>query len=115
MIADGMLDVTLAKSPHAAIPWWLMASFAYYLLDDPILSDARNDALCASILDGWADLTHPHKYAVDKASLTAGTAFGMKPTDYPPRVLWGLQHLTQRRFPIHTYAEHLAAQAESVL
>lgn len=83
MIRDAMLSAVTHQSPALMVPWYLMSAYLYYHRDAPILSDGAFDNLCKDLHDSWYGIEHRHKYAVDRPSLTAGTA--MMPLEaYPP-------------------------------
>ena len=71
------------------VPWYLMASYAYYKEDDPILSDAYFDNLAKRMLDAWDEIEHFHKHLITTIDLAAGSYLG----DYPERVKGGLEEL----------------------
>lgn len=89
-----MVDDTLEKQLDKAcmdivddninmtVPWYLMASYAYYVQDDPILSDGRFDRLSKMMLDNWDSIEHMHKSHITVSDLRAGTFLG----EYPSRV-----------------------------
>tara|TARA_R100000657_G_C4550386_1_gene23275 strand:- start:239 stop:481 length:243 start_codon:yes stop_codon:yes gene_type:complete len=58
---------------------YMMASYAYYVEDDPIISDAMFDQCAKSILEHWDTLDHPHKHLLSKEMLEAGTYLGKYP------------------------------------
>lgn len=66
------------------VPWYLMASFAYYHRDEPILSDGLFDHLCKDLLLHWDTITHRHRTAVDQASLSAGSCL-LRENQFPLR------------------------------
>lgn len=72
-----MLDARLKKvirpNPDMMIPWYLMASFAYYEHDRPFLSDRAFDQLAKDMLDVWDILEHRHKHLITEEDLEAGT------------------------------------------
>lgn len=86
-----MLDDHAAKifanNPNMMIPWYLMASYAYYKQDKPIFSDAFFDDMGKTMLSIWDDIEHFHKEYITKGDLEAGTFLG----EYPSRVEGGLQ------------------------
>ncbi len=62
------------------ISMYLMAAYAYYKDDDPILADFQFDDLANYLLENIDDLPeHPHKHMLTKDMLRAGTYLG----DYP--------------------------------
>ena len=74
------MDIIESK-PNMLIPWYIMASYAYYVQDDPILSDGVFDRLINRLTDQYDNLEHQHKDFVKKDALKAGTYLG----DYPTR------------------------------
>ena len=64
------------------VPWYLMAAYAYYNEDNPILSDSIFDRLGKKMLKEYDNITHMHKDFITKDELAAGTYLG----EYPSRV-----------------------------
>lgn len=64
------------------VPWYLMAAYAYYEEDNPILEDATFDRLAKRLLQEWDNVKHMHKDYLNKDMLEAGTFIG----EYPSRV-----------------------------
>jgi hypothetical protein len=79
----------ISRSKHMAVPYYLMASYAYYEQDDPIFSDAYYDELANFILNNYDTIDHYHKYLISKDDLEAGSYLG----SYPSKVIGGLGHL----------------------
>lgn len=71
------------------VPYYLMASYAYYKQDDPIFSDAFFDNMGKTMLERWDDIAHFHKEYINKGDLEAGTFLG----EYPTRVEGALRSL----------------------
>ena len=74
------------------VPWYLMASFAYYKQADPIFSDGFFDEMGKTMLECWDDIEHFHKEHISKDDLNAGTFLGK----YPSRVEGGLTALREK-------------------
>lgn len=74
---------TVDENPNMLIPWYLMASYLYYIHDESLLSDEVYDEVCARLSYLFKTLTHVHKHKIDSGALKAGTAFHMKEEDYP--------------------------------
>jgi hypothetical protein len=74
---------------NMTVPWYLMAAYAYYVEDNPILSDSYFDRLAKKMLDYWDKIDHMHKDIISKDMLQAGTFLG----EYPSRVKYALQDL----------------------
>ena len=71
------------------VPYYLMASYAYYKQDDPIFSDAFFDNTGKTMLERWEDIAHFHKEYINKGDLEAGTYLGK----YATRVEGALRSL----------------------
>ena len=67
---------------NLTIPWYLMAAWAYYEEDNPILSDGYFDNLSRKIMIHWDEINHMHKDFISKDDLEAGSFLGK----YPSRV-----------------------------
>ena len=80
-------------SINMAVPWYLMAAYAYYVEDDPIMEDRDFDLLARKLLKDWDEVEHMHKHYLSKDMLEAGTYIG----DYPSRVEGALKSVR------HTY------------
>ena len=66
-----------------------MAAYAYYVEDDPILSDASFDRMGRKLAEHWKDIDHFHKDHIKMDDLKAGTFLG----EYPSRVKYGLEEV----------------------
>jgi|SRR6056300_552694 hypothetical protein len=64
------------------IPWYLIAAYAYYEEDSPIISDRLFDLIAKRILENWDQIEHVHKSYITKDMLQAGTYIG----EYPTRI-----------------------------
>ena len=71
------------------VPWYLMASYAYYKQADPIFTDGFFDEMGKTMLERWDDIEHFHKDYISTDDLNAGTFLG----EYPSRVEGALQSL----------------------
>jgi len=71
------------------VPWYLMAAYAYYKQDEPILTDAFFDAMGKTMLERWDDINHYHKHLITVDDLAAGTYLG----DYPSIVKGALEEM----------------------
>ena len=69
------------------VPWYIMAAYAYYVEDDPILEDSLFDKIAHRILEHWDEINHRHKEYLTKDMLKAGTYMG----EYPPQIKGALQ------------------------
>mgnify|MGYP003115600299 CR=1 FL=1 len=64
------------KNPIAK---YLMCSYAYYVEDKPLISDAEFDELSKWLLYNYDSVDHMHKHLVTKGDLEAGTYLGKYP------------------------------------
>ena len=78
-----------AKNINMMVPWYLMASYAYYKQDNPIFSDSFFDNMAKTMLQCWDSIEHYHKMYISKNDLEAGTYLGA----YPSRVEGALRSL----------------------
>lgn len=80
---DNKLRKTWKQHPNTLVAWVLISSYAYYIMDSPILSDQVFDKLCKHLYDEWDKYKHPHKHLIERDSLRAGTLFYLRHEDYP--------------------------------
>jgi hypothetical protein len=69
-----------AKNINMMVPWYLMAAYAYYKEDDPILSDTFFDSMAKTMLAVWDDIEHYHKHLITVDDLEAGSYLGEYPS-----------------------------------
>ena len=50
------------------LSWWLMASYAYYELLNPIMLDEEFDELTKLLKDKWDEVDHPHKELITETN-----------------------------------------------
>ena len=70
-------DDVRTLSSARLVPFYLMASYAYYRLNDNFMEDSAFDLLCSRLYLEWRRCQHPHKHLVDKESLTATTGYAI--------------------------------------
>ena len=68
------------------VPYYLMHSYLYYVMNEPIISDMEYDELCKELKDKWDSVEHYHKHLIDKQSLGAGTGYQL---EYNKRIKLG--------------------------
>ena len=66
MNLDNYATQIFDDNKNMMVPWYLMASYAYYKEDDPIFSDAFFDNMGKTMLERWDDITHYHKEYINK-------------------------------------------------
>lgn len=93
-----MLDKSTTKiflnNINMTVPWYLMASYAYYKEDNPIWSDDFFDRTAKLMARRWDDIEHFHKHLINIDDLNAGSYLG----EYPSRVIGGLESVRQEYF-----------------
>lgn len=90
MLDDHAAEI-FAKNINMMVPYYLMASYAYYTEDDPIFTDGFYDNLAKTILTQWDNITHRHRDVIDKDALEAGSFLG----EYPSIIEGALKSLRE--------------------
>jgi hypothetical protein len=91
---DDHASKIFAKNINMMVPWYLMASYAYYVQDDAIFSDGFFDEMGKTMLAVWDDIEPLYSHHIKKDDLRAGTFLG----EYPSRVQGGLTSLRETYF-----------------
>ena len=65
-------------NPNSMLSWFLIASYAYYIIRDPIMNDAVFDKIVKTVKANWDSIDHPHKYLVTQSHLDAGTGYDIE-------------------------------------
>ena len=94
MLFDVHMYKAVKRSVNLYVPWYLMAAYAYYVEDDPILSDAVFDGMARTMLEKWENITHQHKHCITVGDLRAGS---LLLADYPSRVIGAVETLKKKR------------------
>jgi hypothetical protein len=68
------------SNPNSLLSWFLMASYAYYRLGDPIMIDEEFDELALALQQNWDSVDHPHKHLVTESHLSGATGYDI---DFP--------------------------------
>lgn len=91
---DAKMWKVVKHNRNMSVPWYLMASYAYYGLDTPILSDAAFDELSKWMLMRWKAINHRHKEWITEDDLKAGTLLRR---DFPQIVKGAVEDLMKRK------------------
>jgi NAD-dependent DNA ligase len=75
------------------VPWYLINSYLYYIKNQTVVSDDTYDMICRRLVTEWDQIKHPHKNVIDRMSLTAGTGYTLKESDYPSIVKGSVNQL----------------------
>ena len=80
-----LAEQVIATDPNMLVPWYLIASYAYYVLDESILTDAYYDMICFLLMEELdaVNIDHPHAQLCDMESLSAGTGYHLSEDQYP--------------------------------
>jgi len=70
-------------NPNSIISWILAGSYAYYILNENILSDDVFDKMCLYVYNNWDSIQHQHKHILTQEDMKNGSLFMLKPDDYP--------------------------------
>lgn len=77
------------KNPNMLVPYYIMAAYAYYVEDEPFISDAAYDKINKMLIEKWDVVQHVHKDLIDKDQLDAGTCL----IQYPEIIKWAVKDL----------------------
>lgn len=77
---DKYCDEVINDNINMLVPWYIMAAYAYYVEDDPIVSDGCYDNLAKLLLKHYDEVDHQHKNLIDIDQLKAGTCLIKYPT-----------------------------------
>lgn len=94
-VLDGMCRVVMSSCPNGVIPWWLIASYLYYIHDMSILSDGLYDEMARDMLARWDKLNHMHKHLITKGDLETGSLYRLKAEQYPGMTKGAAAHLVR--------------------
>lgn len=72
-VRDKICMDSIGDNVNMMVPWYLMASYAYYEQDDPILSDGMYDRLARRLLENFEEIEHMHKHLITEDDLRAGS------------------------------------------
>lgn len=103
---DAECEVHTAININLVVPWLLMASYAYYIEDDPFISDAMYDQLSKAMAANYAMIEHHHKVLIPPPEGAVVHLHTLAVWDYPLRVVGGLNHVRKHlKFLIDTDPE----------
>ena len=77
---DGVFRLILREQgPKMLVPWYLMASYAYEVMSQPILTDGCFDWLCRELDRNWkAASAHDDAHRIDRSSVRAGSGLNAR-------------------------------------
>lgn len=62
----------VSRSPNLLVPHYLIHCYRYYVLDDPLISDAAFDRVVQMLQAQWDHVQHRHKDLLDRDFLKSG-------------------------------------------
>ena len=77
---ERILTNRITDNSNMLVPYYLMLSYAYYVQDDPIVSDGFYDKLARKLLKEYDTIEHRHKHVISKGDLEAGSFLGEYPS-----------------------------------
>lgn len=77
------MESLITRNRNLTVPWYLMASYLYYLHDIPIVTDAGFDSMARVMIEQFDTIAHAHKQLITHDMLRAGTGFNLRDEDYP--------------------------------
>lgn len=80
---DQAMVAEIKALPKAVVGWIIVASYAYYIHDESLLSDYKFDAACQWLLENYETINHKFKYLLPKECLIAGSPHHLREFDYP--------------------------------
>lgn len=86
---DKYAQKIIDDNPNMMVPWYLIAAYAYYVEDEPVVSDRFYDQLAEDLLLNYRFINHFHKHYITEDMLKAGTYLG----DYPSIIEGAVRHL----------------------
>lgn len=70
---DKYCEEVINDNINMLVPYYIMTAYAYYVEDDPIISDAYYDNLAKLLLKHYDEVEHQHKHLINTDQLKAGT------------------------------------------
>lgn len=61
--------------PDALVSWFMIGSYAYYELDENVMSDYDFDFLVKRLKEEWDNINHPHKELIALTNLDSGSGY----------------------------------------
>lgn len=85
---DAKYQAIVSENPNMAIPWFLMACYAYDKLDSTIITDACFDALSETMANNWDSISHWHKPLIrmENPDLFKGSCVVVDWDKFPDRI-----------------------------
>lgn len=69
-----------SMDPNMFVPWFIMASYGYYVLGRNVMDDEDFDYLTSRLIDCFDQIEHYHKHLINKEDLSSYSGFNL---EYP--------------------------------
>ena len=92
---DNLCRAALSVGHGAAVSWFLMASYLYYVHDKSLLTDDMYDDLGKTLKAHYSSIKHQHKHLITQKHLEMGSMFDLRERDYPLMVRHAAAHLAR--------------------
>lgn len=89
---DQYAQEIINTNANMMVPWYLISAYAYYVEDDPVVSDQFYDQLAEDLLFNYRFIDHVHKKFITADMLRSGTYLGL----YPSIIKGAVQHLRNK-------------------
>tara|TARA_R110000782_G_scaffold196085_1_gene285467 strand:- start:2347 stop:2676 length:330 start_codon:yes stop_codon:yes gene_type:complete len=89
---ETVISARVESSINMLVPFYLMCSYAYYVEDDGIVSDAYYDNMSKQLLKEYDNIQHMHLALISKDMLIAGSFLG----EYPSIISGAVKHFRRR-------------------
>jgi len=84
------VDIVNRMRDGHLVAHYLLASYAYYILQESPMTDTAYDRLCARLLERFQYIKHQHKRLISVDSLRAGTGYNIPADKYPSMVTFDI-------------------------
>lgn len=84
-------------NPNLAVPYYLIFSYLYYCKDISAVHDSIYDAICFLLYNKWNEVSHWHKFLIDREALREGTGYYISEDQLPNRVRYSAIAFARKR------------------
>ena len=96
---EKVIQNKVAENLNMLVPLYLILSYAYYVEDDPLVSDAFYDAMAKQLYKEYDNVHHRHKHLIVKDALAAGSFVGTY-----PNIISSAYHDFRRKYEDRVYS-----------
>lgn len=91
--ADAYVEGVIAGDINRLVPHYLIACHAYYVDDEPLITDRLFDDITKRLIAAYPDITHRHKDLISLDDLKAGTGYALT---YPSIVKGAVRDMREK-------------------